>query len=223
MNGNEYILVDICGTLFQSNTTIDFLRYTLDNKKIEQEIKLIRSLPWRILNGICHRMFKYDLSRRMLLKHFNGWNKRDLNLAAEKFYTEYLLPRKNEEVWQIIEKADKKILLVSGTLDVIADCITNHIHATKTISSHLEYKDNICTGILKKDVFNNKFAELKKQEFIPPFHSIVTDNIGDSDIIKICKHKYIVVYDNLPQWNKLLKNQPNIHYIIIDPKEYYIR
>lgn len=224
-DGNNYILVDICGTVFRSNTTIDFLRFVTPGCKMSLMIKLIRTLPIRLINFVFYRCFHYDISRRFLLKRLKGKSRKELQTAADNFYLEYLKPRINEEVDLIIkQKANKKIILISGTLNIIAECIAKHYNAETYIASELEFDANgKCTGKLKYDILDRKHTKITSLGIKTPFNAILTDNIGDINIINLCKEKYIVIYDNQKQWDNIDSLRGKCYYIFIDKQNWYIR
>ena len=53
-------LIDICGTLFYSNTTFDFLDYYIKNPKYIRLRKRMDNKLLLIINNIIYRLFHYD-------------------------------------------------------------------------------------------------------------------------------------------------------------------
>lgn len=172
MDNKRYILVDICWTLFYSNTTYDFLQ--------------IKGNRW---NSLIYKIFRYDIVRSMALKRFNRYSREEQLARAEQFYTYYLLPHKIDEVWHLIE--GKEIILVSQTMDIIAETVAKHIgakayYATQTKEEVLAYYTDF---------------------------DIITDNISDLELIKHAQQATIVTYNNLPQWKKVLPQDINVRFI----------
>lgn len=110
MKTNTFILVDICWTLFYSNTTYDFLN--------------IRG-NW--LNSLIYKLFGYDIVRNRAIRKFQTYSREEQMALAEQFYNSYLKPRKIEPVWRLIEGQD--IILVSQTMDIIAEVVSKHVGA----------------------------------------------------------------------------------------------
>ncbi len=110
MTTNRPILVDICWTLFYSNTTYDFLR-----------------IRGNRLNSLIFRIFGYDYVRARALRKLRHCTHERLLEHAEQFYTDYLKQRKIEPVWQLLE--GREIVLVSHTMPVIAEVVAQHIGA----------------------------------------------------------------------------------------------
>lgn len=172
MGKNKYIFVDICWTLFYSNTTYDFL-----------QIKGNR------LNSLIYRLFRYDVVRSRAIKRFNRYSREEQLSHAEQFYTDYLEPRKIDEVWRMIK--GKEIILVSQTMDIIAETVAKHIGAKAY------------------------FATQTKEEVLAHYSEfdIITDNRSDIELIKRAKQATIVTYNNLSRWKKLLPQDLNVRFI----------
>lgn len=172
MNKNRDILVDICWTLFYSNTTYDFLQ--------------IKGNRW---NSLIYRLFHKDIVRSCALRKFNRYSREEQLVRAELFYTEYLVPRKIDEVWHLIE--GRNIILVSQTMDMIAEVVAKRVGAKAY------------------------YAIQKKEEVLTHYtdFDIITDNISDLELIKHAKHATIITYNNLSQWEKILPRDLNITFI----------
>lgn len=110
MNTDKPILVDICWTLFYSNTTYDFLH-----------------IRGNRLNSLLYKLFGYDYVRARAICRLRHLTHEQLLTRAEQFYTDYLEPRKIAPVWQLIEGRD--IILVSQTMPVIAEVVARHTGA----------------------------------------------------------------------------------------------
>lgn len=110
MKSNKPILVDICWTLFYSNTTYDFLH-----------------IKGNRLNSLIYKLFGYDVVRSRAIRRFNAMSLEEQRACAEQFYNDYLEPRKIAPVWQLIEGRDS--VLVSQTMDIIAQTVARHVGA----------------------------------------------------------------------------------------------
>lgn len=110
MKTNKFILVDICWTLFYSNTTYDFL-----------------NIRGNRLNSLIYKLFGYDMVRSKAIRRFQIHSREEQMALTEQFYNSYLEPRKIEPVWRMIEGRD--IILVSQTMDIIAEIVAKHVGA----------------------------------------------------------------------------------------------
>ena len=213
---NNVILIDICGTLFQSNTTFDFLDFFIKNQSYRYFRKIMQTHIWHYFNSIIYKITHIDLSRKIALSYLKGISKEKLLLKADEFYSQYLEQRKIKEVWQLIETLKSNtttLVLVSGTIDPIAQIVSKKINIPIFISSKLAYKNNFCQGKLKLDALHSKSKLLLKQNITLPYQHIITDNPGDITLIKQSKNATIVIYNNLIRWKHLIKKQTNINYI----------
>ncbi len=191
---DKYFLIDICGTLYQSNTTFDFIRYFFSEK------------PWYIrLNGLRkNKLFRFCNTK-----------------AFEYFYNEYLVTVINRPVIDIIEAKRKegiRLILVSATLDVIAKEVSERLGIPDVFSSHLSYdKQNVCLGRLKIDLLGNKANCLKSSNILEPYYGTITDNYSDLELILKSENSYVVVTDKQYQnkWEYLLKNNRYNHSFVL--------
>ena len=139
MHQGHQTLVDICWTLFYSNTTYDFL-HIRGNK----------------FNSLIYKLFGIDLVRTRAIRAFNRLPLAEQQTRVEQFYTDYLLPRKITPVWQMIEGKD--IILVSQTMDLIAKTVAEHIgakafHATPN-------KGEVLTHYADFDIITDNMSDL---------------------------------------------------------------
>ena len=172
MKEDRTILVDICWTLFYSNTTYDFL-HIRGNK----------------FNSLIYKLFGIDLVRSRAIRTFEQLPADEQQAQAERFYTDYLEPRKISPVWQMIE--GRNIVLVSQTMEIIAKTVAKHIGArTYHATQHKEEVLSLYTDF-----------------------DIITDNISDLPLILRAQQATIITYNNRSRWEKLLPADINVHFI----------
>ncbi len=172
MKEDRTILVDICWTLFYSNTTYDFL-HIRGNK----------------FNSLIYKLFGIDLVRSRAIRSFEQLPADEQQARAERFYTDYLEPRKISPVWQMID--GRNIVLVSQTMDIIAKTVAKHIGATTYHAT--QHKEEVLS--LYRDF------------------DIITDNISDLALIRHARQATIITYNNRSRWEKLLPADINVHFI----------
>lgn len=172
MKEDRTILVDICWTLFYSNTTYDFL-HIRGNK----------------FNSLIYKLFGIDLVRSRAIRTFEQLPADEQQAQAERFYTDYLEPRKIIPVWQMIE--GRNIVLVSQTMDIIAKTVAKHIGARTYHAT--QHKEEVLS--LYRDF------------------DIITDNISDLPLILRARQATIITYNNRSRWEKLLPADINVHFI----------
>lgn len=204
----EYFLIDICGTIFNSNTTFDFLKFYFSKKNWYKILIMIRKIKILIIiNAIFMRLFQIDLLRYWALTHLKGYTKEQLCSMSDIFYKEYLTKRTNIEATEIIEKMkreNKELILVSATLDCIACAVSKNMNIPCVFSSKLAFKNNKCLGRLQQDLLANKLNALVDNKINPPYWGIITDNYSDMALIKKSQHVFLVQYSNKKNyWNHL--------------------
>lgn len=139
MKDDRTILVDICWTLFYSNTTYDFL-HIRGNK----------------LNSLIYKLFGIDLVRSRAIRTFEQLPADEQQARAEWFYTDYLEPRKIIPVWQMIE--GRNIVLVSQTMDIIAKTVAKHIGATTYHAT--QHKEEVLSLYRDFDIITDNISDL---------------------------------------------------------------
>lgn len=179
MQTNRTILVDICWTLFYSNTTYDFLH-----------------IRGNRFNSLLYKLFQYDMIRSHAIRKFERLPKAEQLSRVERFYTDYLVPRKITPVWQLID--GKPIVLVSQTMDIIAQTVARHIGAKAY------------------------YATQHKEEVLAHFtdFDIITDNISDLELIKHAQHATILTYNNKARWQRILPPDINVTFIDTETNKY---
>lgn len=210
----EYFLIDICGTIFNSNTTFDFLKFYFSKKHWYKILIMIRKIKILIIiNAIFMRLFQIDLLRYWALTHLKGYTKEQLSSMSDIFYKEYLTKRTNKEATEIIERMkreNKELILVSATLDCIAFAVSKNMNIPCVFSSKLAFKNNKCLGRLQHDLLTNKLNVLVDNKINPPYWGIITDNYSDMALIKKSQHVFLIQYSNKKNYWKHLSDKQNI-------------
>lgn len=210
----EYFLIDICGTIFNSNTTFDFLKFYFSKKHWYKILIMIRKIKILIIiNAIFMRLFQIDLLRYWALTHLKGYTKEQLSSMSDIFYKEYLTKRTNKEATEIIERMkreNKELILVSATLDCIASAVSKNMNIPCVFSSKLAFKNNKCLGRLQHDLLANKPNVLVDNKINPPYWGIITDNYSDMALIKKSQHVFLIQYSNKKNYWKHLSDKLNI-------------
>ena len=152
---NRTVLIDICGTLFDSNTTLDFLDFLLCSRSYRLLRRMARSLPWRAFNRGFRRLTGRDPTREMLLRHLRGYTRQELATAAEAFYETCLVARirpRLQEIVAEVKAAGYEPCLASATLDCIARTVARRWGIGRCCASELDYDGDRCTGRLRRDL-----------------------------------------------------------------------
>ena len=201
------ILVDICWTLYRSNTTFDFLDAIISKKSYRLLRAFFKTKVGYRGNILLYRLTHIDWQRRLAIRYLKGMSKAALAAEANSFIAK-LEQTKRRGTWvDGVSRQQAPIIILSGTIDCIATAVGHRLHAQKICSSTLEYHNGICTGKLKEDILLNK----KKYIGIDHF-AILTDNTTDVDIVKQAEKAFIVCYSNKDWWEKQHLQHAEYHY-----------
>ena len=142
------------------------------------------------------------------IRFLKGEKRRDLINDADVFFDEFLRPITNDKVFSKIEALRKsivggKLIIISATLDVIAESVARHTGFQLVKSTELEYVDGICSGRIKEDLLGKKLKFLNGNE---PFSACFTDDISDLPLLINSQANYIIVYPRTKsRWDRVIK------------------
>lgn len=190
------LITDICWTLYRSNTTFDFLDFAI-RKKSYVFFRALFNHPISVFfNRVLFFLFHTDIKRHLAIKFLHSFNEQQIQDLAKRFKDEYLLPRKNDTAWKILE--NRQIVIATGTLDCIAKVVAEQVKPARI------YSNQIC----KKRLLND----------IPEF-DILTDNHGDLSLVRKARKAYIVTYGDQSWWDKRIADI-NLTYIHVHGTKY---
>lgn len=190
------VLVDICGTLYQSNTTFDFLDFYLRTPSYRRFRRISKTVCWRALNRMFLCGFGYDLTRHVALSFLKGKTSEELGQAAARFFDEFLWYKENREVTGHVASLQKKytVLLVSATLDFIAATIAARLGIERFYASQLAYRQGVCRGYLRTDLLCDKAAVMRREGILPPYEWVITDNLSDLALVREARRAWVITY-----------------------------
>jgi phosphoserine phosphatase len=203
-----YIVVDICHTLYWSNTTNDFLLYffrehSTFSKSLAAKFILLKWSPVFWLLAVVSRVSKADVHKKVLLLLLNNISTEELSKAALRFESTVLSTKKNEAVWKIMANAQLqgcKILLLSASIEPVVDAIASR-YGYEGKGTTLEVKEGFFTGRLLFDPTGRKEVLLPKGEII---ELVISDNASDLKLMKYAQKAIAVVHSGNKQfWQKV--------------------
>lgn len=181
-------IFDICGTLYDSNTTMDFCEYRVSGKN-KIILKLSKTILAKVINKISVKLFAYDIIRILHIKTLKGLKATEIESDANNFVDNYLENKKIKEVYEILKFHDKEnIILVSATIEPVAKAIAKKLGNLNYRATTLEYQEDRCLGKIKDDLLGKKQHYFKNKEI----EFIITDNKSDLDLCKMAKEVVIV-------------------------------
>ncbi|PTO86898.1 hypothetical protein CWN98_12565 [Vibrio splendidus] len=200
---NEVSIFDICGTLFFSNTTFDFIVFF--HKKKKNTLKWLYSLLLTsFLGKILNRLSILNV-RNTLLWSLKGESRSCLIKVANDFYDEKLIYKKNYKAFCILDLQleQTNVILSSASIEPVVYIIANRL-GVDYYASELEYDGNWCfAGVFMNDNLGVK----DKAVSIFKVKTVVTDNLSD---VNLClRAENVVVFSkkkNANYWKKNLKD-----------------
>ncbi len=203
---------DVCGTLYRSNTTFDFLEFYWKERKHRVFLlffRLSRTMIGRIFWLILSNLYDRELFRRLAVRTLRGQIPSDVDDAARKFVKTVLPSKRISEVFilmDIYRRDGAEIVLLSASLDPVVKAIASELNIRRYFCSLLEEKDRQYSGNYyedirgcKKEIFLNEIGECV--EFV-----FVTDNKEDLPLLEYSTLPYIVVRKKYKKFWKI--NQP---------------
>lgn len=193
----QLYIFDLCGTLYQSNTTFDFLDfYFLDKSRSYRfNRKIFKTIPWRLFNRVLMKLLDLDLTRYICIRQLRKYNKEQLSQMADHFVTAFLNTRKFQVTQHLLREAQaghREVMIMSASLDFIVAAVAKELQVTRFYSSELEYEGDICTGKLRNDLLGKKSAFCRNSHIPLEEAIIVTDNLSDQDLVSLASEAYIV-------------------------------
>lgn len=218
---HKIVLVDICGTLYDANTTMTFLDYSFaKNRKYRMFRKLSKTILARVLNTLIFRFLEYDCIRYFGIRFLKGIAKVEIMKLVDRYYEDFLRHKVQLEPIRILKdyqcRTDCHIMIVSATLDCVARKVAEELGVEDYLSSRLDYKDNVCCGVLATDLLCNKLFELKRCGYNAPYKMTMSDNLSDAELMCLSEDNYIVTNTNrLRKWQKIIDDKRIYNYKIV--------
>ena len=197
------IVADICNTLYDSNTTYDFIKFCVDNHKLPRYAKVAYSgvlskaspLFWAIAIG--EKIVRKDISKTLVVHFFRGCKVHEVKAWSEEFYNEYLKRRVIDPSFSILKEYNlEDIVLVSSTLQPIAATIAENLNISNFLATDLEVKDGRYTGKIINELSGRKLTALK-EKFIEgmDLELVISDNFTDLELMHHSRKRVAVCYN----------------------------
>lgn len=183
-------IVDVCWTMYRSNTTFDFISFVVKRQKnFNLSFFLLNTFAVKLLLIALGRIFKKDYYRYCYIRLLKGYHYDELAKYVDQFYQEFLISRKIEFTFNLldgfVDKTD--VILCSASLDIIVEKVANDF-GVKYFASHLAFKNNFCLGLLESDLLFSKHELFSDTEI----DCVITDNLSDYNLVKRAKNPIIL-------------------------------
>lgn len=187
---------DVCGTLYNSNTTFDFLdNYFSKNKKYITFRKISNLFIVKALNHYVYKYMKTDMIKRYATSFLKGESIEDIDAYSRDFVYHYLKPKVKDHIYTMLKSYQNngyKIILMSGSYNFIVRNVADYFKVDLFFASSLQKSDKQYKGKYKKDIILNKYQLLTEK--FPDINDlvVVSDNKSDLDLMLISSHSFAI-------------------------------
>ena len=187
----KVLLLDLCGTLTNENTTFDFIDFIYKNDQSVKYISFLffkKNIIIRTLNKLFFSIFKIDIIRVFGVLFLKGCTTEFLNRKA----IEYVKYREHSINKKLITKIDEyvndgySVGIVSASLDFIVKAYCSYFKYDFFFSTELKYLDGISEGKITKDLLDNKREVISSIRISADNLVFISDNLGDLDAMLLC-------------------------------------
>lgn len=210
----KILLVDLCHTLYLSNTTFDFLDYLAINgyQKFERVRRLRNSRLVKYTNAVVYKMLGYDLLRIYGVSMLKGFNRNELLSLSCKFLNQ---TESVNEVIDYIEQVKNDyycIKIVSASLDFLAEAACYQFDFDGYYSTKLSYSNGVCDGLITLDLLHNK-VDVVSQYNVKYDVTFISDNYSDAPVIPEVE-KFIAVFSENDKKSRNFWNKREVDFVI---------
>ncbi len=195
----QLVVFDICGTLYESNTTFDFIGYVNKSKTINLLNNRLIKYAFVLLGKLVNK----DIYRFLYVRQLKGMSKIELDKLANEFVESWLIGKEitvSHELLMKCKNSNRTCLIISASLDVIVCAICNKLDVDTFYSSELEFVNGIATGYLATDMLGNKH-KIKEVVNSSEIEMVVTDNVSDFNLVSLAKKSFVLSKEkNIAFW-----------------------
>jgi len=205
---SDVVVFDLCGTIYDSNTTFDFLDYHFRNHHNYQRYrKISRLFATRAANKLSTRILNYDFIRKWGVSFFKGISKADLLESFHNFYAEVLSAKEIHITKTLLEQAkiaNARIVLMSASLDIIVDELASKLDIKESYATQLTLANDRYTGQIAGDLLGTKHRLIKMLNAGDKKVIFISDNLSDANVIRHVNEFYAVSpAKNLEFWKRI--------------------
>lgn len=193
------VVFDVCGTLYESNTTFDFIQFVKKNKII----KLLNNWFIKYAFVFLGKSLNKDIYRFLYVRQLKGMSRIELDKLANEFVESWLIGKEitvSHELLMKCKNNNQTCLIISASLDVVVCAICKKLGVDAFYASRLEFVDGIATGYLATDMLGNKH-KIEEIVNLSEIEMVVTDNISDFHLVSMAKKSFILSKEkNIDFW-----------------------
>jgi len=186
---NKIKIFDICGTLYHSNTTVDFCVWMEPNAAKKILLKVSTSLIGRAFNKLTGKLFRYDFIRDLHIRTLKNKDLEFIENKANSFVELVLEEKKIKQIHKIMKEHNTDdIILASASIEPVVKAIAKKLNIKNYHASSLLHNGVVYNGKLGNDLSGKKHHLFSNQDI----DLVVTDNLDD---YKLCllSNKFVIV------------------------------
>jgi phosphoserine phosphatase len=198
---NRVLWVDVCGTLYDANTTAGFVRSHLARTGRGWSLGILKLLssrktPLRPSFILLGKWLGRDLLRDAHIAALKNEQRQTLE-ASVVHYCQQLAPKAIAPVHQLVAELRAKgwaPVLISNSLDIVVSNLASSM-GIPSLASQLGFQDGICEGRLKVDLKGRKLEMFKishPEEIEKENCAVITDNKSGDDLISASSMVFLV-------------------------------
>jgi len=178
---------DVCGTLYNANTTFAFLDdYFSANKKYLFFRKVSNLFVVKVLNHYIYKYFKMDIIRVVATSFLKGEKVETVASYSHKFVHQKLQNKIKQNIYKKLKQYKEEnytIVLMSGSYEFIIKDVLDYVGADYFFASKLEVNNGVYEGRYEEDILLSKLQLLKKE--FPTISTLVvlSDNKTDLNLM----------------------------------------
>jgi HAD superfamily phosphoserine phosphatase-like hydrolase len=190
-------LFDVCGTLYDADTTLDFLRWYFRKTRSPHFLlfKFGRSLPGKLVLYLLGKLGWHGILKWYGTRALRGVSRQAIEQASAEFVNTVLAKKQNQTIVDLLRQYQQQgyhILLLSGSYSFIVAEVARYFDAHTFRASELAMIDGTLSGAYADDIIHKKKEVF--QSLYDDFSElvVVTDNRGDLELMKIASYAYAV-------------------------------
>jgi len=187
---------DVCGTLYDSNTTFDFLDFIFKESNSYQLFKyLYKSFAIKLITYPLYRFFHYDIIRAMATFFLRGKRVDEVEALVQAFIERDLEKKKIAYTHHLLKEYQKRgfeVILMSGSYDIVIAEIAKKLHLKSFYASSLQRDKERLTGRYEEDILWSKRAIFEKAYGNIEALVVVSDNKTDLPLMMHADKAYAI-------------------------------
>ncbi|WNM20230.1 HAD-IB family phosphatase [Flavobacterium capsici] len=220
---NEIALFDVCGTLYHSNTTYDFISFFLKRNA------RLRYYKYLILKSVLFKPFwklsiimkgNNHFNRRVFLSFLKNYNVNFVEKEADVFVKEILNLKINQVIHDELKlhlQKKHKIFLISASIDSVVGAIARNLKVDGFYATKLGITNGVYNGKLEFDMEGQKKAFFEKnfRNYQDNYVYFYSDNKEDINLLLQVNEPIVVCFekDKKKYWNSHI-NSSSAKYIL---------